>query len=58
MYTRTGSVVVASFYLPVTVTKLPVSGLNASTRWVVEWDYEQLIALQVRHATTIELLRV
>ena len=52
---------VASFYLPVILKKRtvgstsdgagegPVSGAGLGTQgWTAEWDYEQLVALQVR----------
>lgn len=39
--------VVASFYLPVTLTKQ--AGQSGRDRWVARWDYEQLVALQVRY---------
>ena len=45
---------VASFYLPVTLTKrtVPSSGHDADPEdcdgWIADWDHEQLIALQVR----------
>lgn len=58
---RAGGVVVASFYLPVILKKRtvgstsdgagegPVSGAGLGTQgWTAEWDYEQLVALQVR----------
>lgn len=41
---------VASFYLPVTLTK-PAASIakdDAAGSWTAEWDYEQLVALQVR----------
>jgi len=54
---RDGGVVVASFYLPVILNRekasSPRSGGGASATdetdgWTAQWDYEQLIALQVR----------
>ncbi len=61
-YDRDGGVVVASFYLPVTLTREkamipnPRPGGSAAAEagaaddtdgWTARWDYEQLIALQV-----------
>lgn len=44
----------ASFYLPVTLTKRAVSVGDATVaEWTAEWDHEQLIALQVRDGTLL-----
>ena len=52
---------VASFYLPVTLTKRTVPGCAGDADpdaddadcggWTAEWDHEQLIALQVTRET-------
>lgn len=56
LLSRDGGVIVASFYLPVTLTKRTgssVNGARGSDEWTAEWDHEQLIALQVGDGTVI-----
>ncbi|CAN0153793.1 unnamed protein product [Pylaiella littoralis] len=55
---RDGGVIVASFFLPVTLKKRAVSVNGALVdEWTADWDHEQLIALQ-QQQTDLRVVRV